>query len=752
MELDYFKILIIIIVYFNNYGAWAVEPRYQHNSLLVGSNLFLLGGLSQISGTEREIFYLDLTKSFKVDSPPWEDITSYAPIPIDFYHGASASTDNYTIYIFGGEGNKNNDKFVYRFTIEPKGNTVSWNDQLVTTGTPPSTNRYGISSAIDPIKSYIYIFGGKSIDEEGQEIINNDLFRFDYLEFTWDIMSNASSPTKRYDYTSTFIRGFIYYIGGIEQSGQNSTNIVNINEIYIYNTNTDSWSSNIAAGDPIGNRAGHSASSSKSSEDTIIIYGGSESIPPDVLTAAKPLLAVLDVVTLKWSAPGVQLSNGMSELPELAYHSAAIFEDYMILSYGNLMTDSTINPNVYVADTKSYDWVSEFSPYVKKSNKNKIIIGVVVPLVVILIIVAIGIWYYRKKRANDDNSSMSTINNNINNNNDDLNNRDSNLSILSHRPDINQNNENNQNNRNYYPPLSSQFHSYNPLPLPPSSQIKDSSPQHSSSNDKLTYQNQLYDPTIMNQQLMNQQLLMNQQIMNQPMSQQQLIMMNQQLLQERQQFMNHIMNQQQQPQQLQQQQQQQQLMNQENQFLPSESTAHEVSVQNQDQPNYSYQPQQYISGTGSQTDQPPSPTTPITPTTLNPNNPNQIYPPIPSISNLPYPSSTSPTPNLNYTPAIHNPNVTYTPRNTNPIITYNYAANPVQNVSNISDMIQDPSQDSSQGSPVIPQDSTNNPSNTSRNLLLSQPYNPDNNPNNPNNPNSNPESNLDMNFDNNPGY
>ncbi|RHZ85304.1 hypothetical protein Glove_67g68 [Diversispora epigaea] len=395
--------------------TWAVEPRYQHNSLIVRSNLFFLGGLSQISGTEREMIYLNLT--FKANIRPWEDITASAPIPIDFYHGTSASTDDYTIYIFGGEGNKNNDKFVYRFTNEPKGNTVSWNDRLVTTGTPPSTNRYGISSAVDPIKSYIYIFGGKSIDEEGQEIINNDLFRFDYLGLTWDIMSNASSPTKRYDYTSTFIRGFIYYIGGIEQSGQNSTNIVNINEIYIYNTNFDSWSSNKTAGNLIGNRAGHSASST--SDDTIIIYGGSESIPPDVLTAAKPLLAVLDVVTLKWSAPSVQLSNGMSELPELAYHSVAIFEDYMIISYGNSMTDSTINPNVYVINTTKLKSIDSNPILEKKSNKNKIIIGVIVPLVVILIIVAIRIWYYRKKRPDDGISSMSTINNNLNNNNDE---------------------------------------------------------------------------------------------------------------------------------------------------------------------------------------------------------------------------------------------------------------------------------------------------------------------------------------------
>ncbi|CAG8492473.1 139_t:CDS:10 [Diversispora eburnea] len=595
--------------------TFAVEPRYQHNSLLVGNNLFLLGGLSETSGTEKEMFFIDLTKSFKANNPPWEDITSYSPIPIDFYHGTSISVNASTIYIFGGEGNnKNNSNFVYRFSIESEGQTVSWNDQLETTGTLPSTNRYGISSAFDPSTGDIYIFGGKSIDEKENPIFHNDLFKFNYNQLTWEIMSNDSSPTKRYDYTSTMVRGYIFYIGGIEQDDKNSTRFVDINKVYIYNTNDDTWGDYLTSGDKIGNRTGHSASAT--SDDNIIIYGGSESI--DSLTAVQPLLAVLDVVNLKWSAPSVIISNGMGEdLPALAYHSAVIRGDYMIISYG-----------------------------------------------------AIGIWYYyRKKKKSDDNDTLSkdsSSDNNVRRNYNDTNT----MSILSDKSTL------------------------------------------STKSRTIDYD----ESTIVARTTT---------------------------------------------------------------IAVDKGDAHEVSVQNQDQTDYSYQPQQYISGSESQTDQTPSPNNPNqiyhpipnipipnlsypsqqyisgsgsqidqppSPTTLNPNNPNQIYPPISNIPNLSYTPSPTPHINLTYNPTIPNPNVSYTPRNTNPVITYNYAAVPIQHIPNVSDMTQDPSQDSSRGTPLIPQDSTNNSSNTSPNILLSQPFNPDNNPGS--NPESNPESNPDIDFNN----
>lgn len=67
----------------------------------------------------------------------------------------------------------------------------------------------------------------------------------------------------------------------------------------------------------------------------LIIYGGS----PDILLPRKPAspdLAELDLATFKWKAPSVSFSNGMSDLPRLIYHAAAIHNDYMIISYGNL--------------------------------------------------------------------------------------------------------------------------------------------------------------------------------------------------------------------------------------------------------------------------------------------------------------------------------------------------------------------------------------------------------------------------------
>ncbi|KAF0332832.1 hypothetical protein F8M41_019900, partial [Gigaspora margarita] len=69
------------------------------------------------------------------------------------------------------------------------------------------------------------------------------------------------------------------------------------------------------------------------------------------------LLLLLNTNTWMWTIPNLSLTNGP---PSLTYHSAALYEDYIIIAFGRITTTSnkTLINNVYILDMKNYAWVT----------------------------------------------------------------------------------------------------------------------------------------------------------------------------------------------------------------------------------------------------------------------------------------------------------------------------------------------------------------------------------------------------------
>ncbi|CAG8841018.1 9383_t:CDS:1, partial [Gigaspora margarita] len=59
----------------------------------------------------------------------------------------------------------------------------------------------------------------------------------------------------------------------------------------------------------------------------VIIYGGS--IWNDTFTPATPYIAKLDTSSWVWSIPNLSQINS----PQLCFHSAALYGDYMIIAF-----------------------------------------------------------------------------------------------------------------------------------------------------------------------------------------------------------------------------------------------------------------------------------------------------------------------------------------------------------------------------------------------------------------------------------
>src|SRR4051812_26193348 len=63
-----------------------VEPftprgRAAHYTALVGTKLYFFGGSVVNDFSSNEVFYLDVSKSFNIESPPWVDLTETAKMP-----------------------------------------------------------------------------------------------------------------------------------------------------------------------------------------------------------------------------------------------------------------------------------------------------------------------------------------------------------------------------------------------------------------------------------------------------------------------------------------------------------------------------------------------------------------------------------------------------------------------------------------------------------------------------------------------
>src|SRR2546423_4574638 len=85
--------------------SFTPSGRIVHSSVLVGSKLYFFGGEKDDGSCSNEMFYLDVSQSFNIDVPPWNDLTPNAGMPFKSCWGTVSSNDidnKITIYLIGG--------------------------------------------------------------------------------------------------------------------------------------------------------------------------------------------------------------------------------------------------------------------------------------------------------------------------------------------------------------------------------------------------------------------------------------------------------------------------------------------------------------------------------------------------------------------------------------------------------------------------------------------------------------------------
>ncbi|CAI2166798.1 19743_t:CDS:2 [Funneliformis geosporum] len=222
------------------------EARYVHSSVLVGSRIYFFGGEKVDSEPVNEVFYLDVSQEFHIASAPWTDLTASAAIPF-LSSWATVTTrevnNNQIIYLFGGymlDPTTSKDSFtsiIHTFNTT----SIQWSTPQIQ-GTVPQRRR-NIDSVLDD-SGNMYIFGGYYVEHtEPLQDMFNDMIIINTNTLSISPGSSQNGPSQRCAYTATLLpNGTIVYIGGYKTPTNGESPVVNITEIYLYDTKLDTWS------------------------------------------------------------------------------------------------------------------------------------------------------------------------------------------------------------------------------------------------------------------------------------------------------------------------------------------------------------------------------------------------------------------------------------------------------------------------------------------------------------------------------
>ncbi|KAF0538904.1 galactose oxidase [Gigaspora margarita] len=375
------------------------SPRREQTSTLVGTRLYFFGGTTSPTNlTSNEVWYLDLSSSFNIFTPPWH---SDGVMPVRYSFGTSCLSliDNYTVFLIGGRtwiaASANTNVYSYTSSVYKfNSKTSQWTTPNINNFNSSFTTRNEIQTVLDS-NGKIFIFGGRDFNNS-TKLFYNDMNILDITTMTWSTLIQSQSPLTHILYTATLLpNGLIVYIGG--ESGSNlNISFTDMAQIQIFDTKSYTWSTKSASGSTIASRIAHSAVLTQ--DGNIIIYGGSALDSSGNYSNIFSDIAVLNTNSWVWFVPSV---SGTSA-PPLTDHSAVLYNNYMILAFGVTSVSNLYTNNIYILDIHNYTWVTTFNSSTDKANNNfsylyigiGIGIGVVILIVVLFII---GFFIYKNR-------------------------------------------------------------------------------------------------------------------------------------------------------------------------------------------------------------------------------------------------------------------------------------------------------------------------------------------------------------------
>ena len=176
--------------------------------------------------------------------------------------------------------------------------------------------RMGHTATYDPVKNVIYVYGGSK-----NKRWFRDVHVLDMKTWKWEDSKAVGDAPKRAYHSSVLFQRELLVFGGIFPNPDPQPDACS-DELYIFNTDTNSWYQPIVTGDIPAPRSGHSFL--LYDQKKAIIFGGWDA--PKCFDD----VYLLDLVLMEYSRPEV---NGQKPTPR-SWHSSSLLEGNRVLIHG----------------------------------------------------------------------------------------------------------------------------------------------------------------------------------------------------------------------------------------------------------------------------------------------------------------------------------------------------------------------------------------------------------------------------------
>ncbi|GES89204.1 hypothetical protein RCL_jg17132.t1 [Rhizophagus clarus] len=312
------------------------DPRWGHASVLVRNNLYIYGGkvgksresdLNDTSQNSNQLLVLDVSNSFLVSDPGW--ISRFVGPKVAYHTLSIGGPQNELLVLYGGEYANSTDEQVLENPLlyyDTLNSSSIWNNANLSVGTP----RMSHTAVTKLDDSMNYFFGG--IPTVSNSLISSqvqfqDLFKLDTINNLWSIQTtDPNTPSGRFHHTATILSdGKMYVIGGYSKD-----ELVDMSQIYVYDTINARWSFQTASGTLPTARRAHAAAGTHN--DT---------------TQSQYMWSIEET---KGAAPPARYS-----------HTATMVGTNMLIAFGYLTNDVADN-NMYALDTTTFTWNENYTP------------------------------------------------------------------------------------------------------------------------------------------------------------------------------------------------------------------------------------------------------------------------------------------------------------------------------------------------------------------------------------------------------
>ncbi|KAL1915881.1 uncharacterized protein VTP21DRAFT_6269 [Calcarisporiella thermophila] len=327
-------------------NALTATPRRGHGAALMDNKLYFYGGKLVEDNNSRinELLALDLSNTISLQSSdlPYENLT-ISDGPRVVYPGfAIGGAQNKALYLYGGVQDEQTNR-LHTYDTAAK----QWFTPSISLPQPPRQGHNLVTRLTD---GKLFMWGGENAQSPETPVSGNVLAldtsgkNNGFVEIT----AQGTAPSARYHHTLTMVGEKIYILGGRDAQG-----MVGMDQVAVYDTQTNSWTLLTAGGDVPAPRRQHTTVATK--DGKLILFGGTDS---DYNTSMGDI-AVLDTTANPpvWSRPTVQ-----GTAPAGRYdHTCTMAGTRMVCAFGYLQ-GGAYDGHVIALDSTSWTWMPQYSP------------------------------------------------------------------------------------------------------------------------------------------------------------------------------------------------------------------------------------------------------------------------------------------------------------------------------------------------------------------------------------------------------